>query len=874
MSLHGPGEMNASRAPWAAQGLRLALVAVMFLGATTRARFTEEEKCQTLLLNLDDTRFHNGDCRFVGGNESYVSCILYLKIEMPPDGSLGETEDYDNGVYMDYTFKLVIGPETNMVDDENGGVYRCLYVKSLSFRRVNGLDSRVRSSIYLASRLFSVLANAEDISEGVDIQVPVVTGVASIRPGCLNGSENDTSCLINIRVNTASKVPGSSEDVYTGVVDFIITAFGYSHLSGIYGKTNNEEIQYIRTFPDRTRIGKGILKWLPGDHINSLLLSKNRWKTLNDTKFPLVPNLEYLDLSRNAFEEFDSDLLNATTFLKELNFSESYLKKIPTFIKNQHNLSLLNLGGNKFQYDINSGALHLSDYIQNLTQIRKLNISGFITKHFSNITLPKLLKLTDLDISKCEIIDMEPDSFHYQPALVRIDLSSNRLNTIPKNIFAKLKDLQYVDLSKNLFTQGQGLVFFFHENWPKVGMQRLDLSSNPLGTTANLIADHSQIRVIDLHKNILRDVEGVSFRYVEELDLSSNLIPALSYRSAKTLHYVKSVNLTDNQFNCDSCDLPVFQEWLNTTGREKLTEDVNSLLCAAPPSKRKESIKVIQSDYNEELCRGPNLPIVLGSTFSSIALIAALLAGIIYIYRFEASYVLHLIRVRRRAVKGEGKPHSECIYDAFVSYSGRDRSWVLRVLQPELEESAQKYQLCLHDRNFALGGIITQNIVDSIEKSRKTILILSENFVDSQWCRWEMEMANHKLFNDSREFLVLIELERLDRKNLPRHLRFLMDTRTYLEWPTESHAMVTNIELGETVKETAMGGSSEQALQVFWKRLREALGDSLYVREQKARKEAELVVRQSKLRDPDGTVLRYRPQENFSNDETVSDEML
>ncbi|KAG8226189.1 hypothetical protein J437_LFUL012471 [Ladona fulva] len=235
---------------------------------------------------------------------------------------------------------------------------------------------------------------------------------------------------------------------------------------------------------------------------------------------------------------------------------------------------------------------------------------------------------------------------------------------------------------------------------------------------------------------------------------------------------------------------------------------------------------------------------------SGIALLVSLVGGIFYIYRFEASYVIHMMRVRSKAAKGEGKPHSECIYDAFVSYSGRDRQWVLRVLQPVLEECNQRYQLCLHDRNFPLGGIVTQNIVDSIDKSRKTLLILSKNFVESQWCCWEMEMANHKLFNDSRNFLILIELDRLDRKMLPRHLRFLMETRTYLEWP-ENNSISKDVLEVETSQTDTIEYQGKSAELDFWRRLQEALGDSLYVKEKKAKREAEIAIQKTKLREAD-----------------------
>jgi hypothetical protein len=70
-------------------------------------------------------------------------------------------------------------------------------------------------------------------------------------------------------------------------------------------------------------------------------------------------------------------------------------------------------------------------------------------------------------------------------------------------------------------------------------------------------------------------------------------------------------------------------------------------------------------------------------------------------------------------------------------------------------------------------------------------------------------MANHRLFEGSRDFLILLELERLDSTAVPRHLRYLMDTRTYLEWP-------------------ANGMDTSSA----WRRLKTRLGTSIYQQEE------------------------------------------
>nr|CAD7586251.1 unnamed protein product [Timema genevievae] len=177
------------------------------------------------------------------------------------------------------------------------------------------------------------------------------------------------------------------------------------------------------------------------------------------------------------------------------------------------------------------------------------------------------------------------------------------------------------------------------------------------------------------------------------------------------------------------------------------------------------------------------------------------------------------------------------------SNTRQDRTWVTEYLLAKLENSDEKYHLCLHERDFHLGSLILENIEDSMRRSRFTIMVLSKGFVLSQWCRWELEMANYKLFEDRREFLILIEKERLDRSDIPRHLKYLIDTRTYLEWSEPDQT------------------SSSSQEKVLWRRLKKALGESLYQKtlrdeEQKSKElEADRIKNQFKNR----VILVYRP---------------
>ena len=142
----------------------------------------------------------------------------------------------------------------------------------------------------------------------------------------------------------------------------------------------------------------------------------------------------------------------------------------------------------------------------------------------------------------------------------------------------------------------------------------------------------------------------------------------------------------------------------------------------------------------------------------------------------------------------------EFTYDAFICYSAHDSRWVVDQLRPRLEIEDQ-LRLCIHQRDWIAGRDIIDNIVDSIEKSRKTVLIVSNAFARSQWCHFELTMEQSRLIRDDRDSLILVVLEEIAEQYLTTRLRLQLARRTYVEWTPDS----------------AVGQ------QLFWEQLRRAL---------------------------------------------------
>lgn len=134
------------------------------------------------------------------------------------------------------------------------------------------------------------------------------------------------------------------------------------------------------------------------------------------------------------------------------------------------------------------------------------------------------------------------------------------------------------------------------------------------------------------------------------------------------------------------------------------------------------------------------------------------------------------------------------LYDAFVSYSEKERQWVVNTLQQRLENHRPPYKLCIHHRDFEVGEPIVRNILNSVEHSKCMLMVLSHNFLQSEWCMLEFRTAHHKALED-RLKLIIILFDDINFAQLDNEIKLYMRINTYLRvsdnwfWEKLIHAM-------------------------------------------------------------------------------------
>ncbi|EDO45911.1 predicted protein, partial [Nematostella vectensis] len=120
------------------------------------------------------------------------------------------------------------------------------------------------------------------------------------------------------------------------------------------------------------------------------------------------------------------------------------------------------------------------------------------------------------------------------------------------------------------------------------------------------------------------------------------------------------------------------------------------------------------------------------------------------------------------------------IYDTFISYSSQDASWVRETLQRTLESHVPPYRLCIHDRDFEIGASIHDNILNSVRLSKRMIMVLSNHFIASEWCRLEFRAAHQKVLEDRTNYLIIILFDDVDPSTLDDETKLYLRTNTYL----------------------------------------------------------------------------------------------
>uniref|UniRef100_A0A8C6UZZ4 TIR domain-containing protein n=1 Tax=Neogobius melanostomus TaxID=47308 RepID=A0A8C6UZZ4_9GOBI len=575
------------------------------------------------------------------------------------------------------------------------------------------------------------------------------------------------------------------------------------------------------------RLDRGLLDWACGiENLQRLDLSSNYILVLYDSFLLPCSNLTKLDLSQNSLSKLGTSSLQMLTRLSRLNLGNNLLTKVPRTIRNISSLTTLSLFRNKISnlLCLDFSGLHLlkvldlsmnelrdlnSCVFQDLQNLQDLNIGNNFFHHLDHSigeTLPKLMNL-NADFNFIE--ELPKGVFGNMTRLTDLALSINSDSTPQMPVFDGLMNLRSLTITLIDFpyppsagvahqssTSGRSQlqqVFTLPSlqrlkitkidpscsRWPQdilQGSDALEELSLWLSVFPELFKPLTVLKTLVLYLNGLKSVDFLSeanLTQLQTLSLHSNDLSVINERVFEALPSLRYLNLWDNPFACD-CSNAGFIDWV-IRNTQIYVDGAFDYTCTSPESHRGKLL--LEFDYR--WC-WESVGLFCFLCSSALVLLTLFLTFLHHFLRFHLLYGFYLLRAFLYHRQQRGRGCAE-IYDAFVSYNVHDEEWVYRELLPELE-GRQGWKLCLHHRDFEPGD--STNIVDAIYSSRKTLCVISHQYLLSEWCSREIQMASFRLLDEQKDVLILLFLEELSSNQLSPFFRMrkLMRSRTYLSW--------------------------------------------------------------------------------------------
>ncbi|XP_017157517.1 toll-like receptor 5 [Poecilia reticulata] len=542
-----------------------------------------------------------------------------------------------------------------------------------------------------------------------------------------------------------------------------------------------------------------------------------------------------LDLTGNRIFALKTGVFRALKDAKMIDISRNKINFIETnaFVGLEKNLLQLNLSSNLL------GEIR-SDTFSNLTELLILDLSnnhiGVLgDKAFSGLSQLHHLYLTGNSLRQLA----SPASL---PNLEFLLLRDNKLNSI-RSIKGLWNSSHYLDISENRFTNLEDLYvvsshfkhllyFFYGGNtilWctinPGVSMSPnnslvvldlhgsslqiswaqghcldifdnfqnligLNISLNSLMTLPHgVFRGLTSIRNIDLSSNALTYLEASVFpASLKSLDLSNNFLVS---PDPMTFHSLSALDLSGNRFHCD-CALEGFLKWLNTTNVTFLSPS-QEYRCEFPASFH--NLPLLEFPTIMESCEDEEKDVQafqLALFISSAILIFSLVLGGIIYARLRGQIFIIYKKVVNRVLEGPKPPAQEnnWQYDAFLCFSNSDYRWVEAALLKKLDNQFAEENLfhcCFEARDFLPGEDHLSNIRDAIWGSRKTLCIVSKEFLKDGWCLEAFTLAQGRMLEELTNVLVMLVVGKVAHYQLKKcnAVRAFVQRREYLTWPED-----------------------------------------------------------------------------------------
>ncbi|XP_015744610.1 toll-like receptor 5 [Python bivittatus] len=488
-------------------------------------------------------------------------------------------------------------------------------------------------------------------------------------------------------------------------------------------------------------------------NLQHLYLSDNLLGELYQYTFEGLPNVVEIDLQRNHIGVMDRDPFKSLPRLQQVDLRDNALKVIYSL----PNLTFVLLGGNRLQS----------------TRVNEIASKNTTFLHLEGNRLENLGDLYEL----LQI-----------PVLKHLILRNNRFSYCYKDKdIAKDNQLIYLDLGDNMLKLiwERGLCLDVFKALSHLAVLHLNnnyLTFLPEGIFSELMS----LETLNLDYNLLTSISHDAFpTSLKILKLSSN---QLLYPDPQLFATLDQLDITHNTFYCN-CLLSNLIIWLNHTN-VTLAGSPKDMFCSGPP----EFVGIPLQDLNTDDCSKDKLMETLQLSlfiFTCVGLTVFQVAVVVFT-RFRGACFLCYKRLTQFLMK-EHPPELDqqgYKYDAYLCYSSKDFEWVQNSLIKHLDSQYSKknrFALCFEDRDFLPGEDHISNIRNAIWNCRKTICVVTRQFLKDGWCVEAFNFAQSRYFSDLKDVLIVVVAGSLSQYQLMRYqpIRVFLQRGQYLRWPED-----------------------------------------------------------------------------------------
>lgn len=517
------------------------------------------------------------------------------------------------------------------------------------------------------------------------------------------------------------------------------------------------------------------------EHLYELDLSSNSLLTVGYAFTNGPQNLKHLNLKSNKLSVIQNNSFKGLRSLLVLELEDNQILDIKSYgFAGMTNLTELNLSSNK----ITERKLRNHTIFSSTPSLRNLHMSCNYLSYESHEELqhPPFASLTEL---KVLAINSQRRGLRYMPSnflkglkhLQAFYAGNLNMEHLHVDTFSHTPNLVILDLSSNNFADRHALTaMVFH---PIPGLEKL-----------TLVRAHLQTLDFFLEANLTN---------LRNLRANINDLQLINQTVIQSLPHLKILDLHSNSFTCD-CSNAWFVDWA-IMNNDTQVPYLNMYKCRYPPSLSGSSL----ATFDKESCNVHYDFVCFVYSFTAI-IVTMIISFIYHFLKWQVVYAYYLFIAFLNDRKRRGNKNHEFQYDAFISYNVREEPWVMEELVPNLE-GQHGMKLCIHHRDFQPGKAIIDNIVDGIYNSRKTICLITQNYLKSVWCSNEIQVASFRLFDEQKDVLILVFLEDIPIHQLSPYYRMrkLVRKRSYLQWPkpgTDTKVFWQKLKMAIETKET------------------------------------------------------------------------